>query len=213
MAPRVFVSYTHDSPRHKDEVLGFAEFLRGQGVEAVLDSWHTGVRQDWYAWAIREMTDADHVIVVASPKYREMGDGSGPNEQHKGVQSEAALLRDLLHGDRATWTAKVLPVVLPGHRTDEIPRFLSPATTSFFEVTAYTTDGAELLLRVLHRKPEHIAPAVGAAPDLPPRSGPAAAGPDARDPAEDGGSVQNVITGNVSGRVVQARDIQGGVHF
>lgn len=52
-APRVFISYAHDSPEHRDRVLGFASFLRSQGIEAVLDTWFTGDRQDWYAWAIR----------------------------------------------------------------------------------------------------------------------------------------------------------------
>jgi hypothetical protein len=32
----------------------------------VLDVWTADVRQDWYTWAIREMTTADFVIVVAS---------------------------------------------------------------------------------------------------------------------------------------------------
>src|SRR5436305_3620785 len=99
-APRVFISYAHDSPEHRDRVLGFASFLRSQGIEAVLDTWFTGDRQDWYAWAIKEMTEADYVLVIASRRYGLVGDGFGPSDLHKGVQSEAALLRDLVYGDR-----------------------------------------------------------------------------------------------------------------
>ncbi|MCP3964217.1 MAG: hypothetical protein GY719_40825 [bacterium] len=36
-APRVFLSYTHDSPEHVERVLGLANRLRGEGVDANLD--------------------------------------------------------------------------------------------------------------------------------------------------------------------------------
>jgi hypothetical protein len=173
-APRVFVSYAHESERHRNDVLAFATFLRSQGVDAVLDVWSADARHDWYAWALAEMTTAAHVIVVASPAYRAVGDGSGPADLHRGVQSEATLLRDLVYGDRSTWTAKVLPVLLPGHGLEEIPRFLSPHTTSRFTVAAYTVTGAEELLRVIHRSPGHVPPPVLLPPDLPPRPAPAA---------------------------------------
>ncbi|HEU5470935.1 MAG TPA: SEFIR domain-containing protein [Actinophytocola sp.] len=173
-APKVFVSYAHDSLAHQNDVLAFAHFLRGQGVDAVLDLWSADARHDWYAWALREMTSAAYVIVVASPAYRAVGDGSAPGDRHPGIQSEATLLRDLLHGDRPTWTAKVLPVLLPGHGIEEIPRFLSPYTATRFTVTACTTTGAEDLLRVIHRSPGHVRPPVLPAPDLPPRPVPAA---------------------------------------
>ena len=167
-APKVFVSYVHESRQHKDDVLAFAGFLRTQGVDTVLDMWSADTRRDWYAWAIREMTAAAYVVVVASPTYRAVGDGGGPADQHRGVQSEATLLRDLVHGDRVKWTPKVLPVLLPGHGIEEIPRFLSPYATSRYEVAAYTVTGAEDLLRVIHRRPGHVPPPVQAPPDLPP---------------------------------------------
>jgi hypothetical protein len=174
--PTVFVSYAHDSPEHQYQVLRFATFLRSQGIEAVLDIWFTGDRQDWYAWAIRRMTEADYVIVVASERYRQMGDGSGPNELHKGVQSEAALLRELVYGDRDHWLSKILPVVLLGHGVNEIPLFLQPNTASRYMVKALTLEGADLLLRVILRQPGHIPPPVAAQrPVLPIFSGPGAA--------------------------------------
>lgn len=157
-APKVFVSYAHDDTAHKCQVLDFATFLRRQGVEAVLDTWAADVRQDWYAWAIREMTEADHVIVVASPKYREMGDGLGPAELHRGLQSEAALLREHVHTDRLRWLPKVLPVLLPGHDVSEIPLFLQPATATRYRVTSCTPEGAEELLRVLLGQPVAVPP-------------------------------------------------------
>lgn len=162
------MSYVHESPQHRADVLAFAGFLRSKGVDAVLDVWADESRHDWSTWAIREMTHAAFVIVVASPTYREVGDGSGPPDRHHGARSEAALLRDLLHGERTTWTPRVLPVLLPGHDIDEVPRFLSPYSVSRYPVTEYTVDGAEDLLRVIHGKPGHVPPPIQEAPDLAP---------------------------------------------
>jgi hypothetical protein len=168
----VFVSYVQESRQHQHDVLAFASFLRGQGVDAVLDVWSADARHDWYAWAIREMTGAEYVIVVASPMYGTVGDGSGPADRYRGVQSEATLLRDLLHGDRATWMPRILPVLLPGHGIESIPLFLSPHTHSHFRVEAYTVVGAEALLRVIHGRPGHVPPPVLPPPELPSRSVP-----------------------------------------
>src|SRR5262245_45026323 len=150
---KVFVSYAHESDEHKAAVLAFATFLRDAGTAPVLDMWSAGARQDWYAWAIREMTTADFVLVVASPRYRTIGDGATPDTAHRGMQSEAARLRELVYAQRATWLPKILPVILPGHTIDEIPLFLQPHTASHFPVTSFDTAGAAELLRVLRGQP------------------------------------------------------------
>jgi hypothetical protein len=164
-APKVFVSYAHDSPEHRDQVRAFASFLRGQGVEAVLDTWAAaGQRRDWSSWAIKEMTGADFVVVIASHAYRLVGDGCGPPGIHRGAQSEAALLRDLVHGDRDHWLPKILPVLLAGHGIDEIPLFLQPHTASRYPVPTLTANAAADLLEVIRRQPEQVAPPVATQP-------------------------------------------------
>ena len=138
VAPKVFISYAHDSVAHQDQVLEFATFLHGMGIKAVLDTWAAGSRLDWYAWMIEQITEADYVIVVASPMYRRTGDGLGPERQHRGVQSEAALMRELVYGARPGWLPTILPVLLPGHGIDEIPLFLQPYSATRFGVRAFT---------------------------------------------------------------------------
>ncbi|HEX6356029.1 SEFIR domain-containing protein [Actinophytocola sp.] len=210
--PKVFVSYAHESDEHKAQVLAFATFLRKAGIEAVLDLWSTDARQDWYSWAIREMTDAEFVLVVASERYRATGDGSGPNTENRGVQSEAALLRELIYTDRATWLPKVLPVLLPGHTTGHIPLFLQPNTASHFPVTTFDTTGAEQLLRVILRQPGYIAPDVTAEQLLlPPHADGTTRHTPKQEPAVSG--VTNQINGTVSGTVIQAETINGNITF
>jgi len=170
--PKVFLSYTHDDEAHRKAVLDFATFLTEQGIDIVLDRWTSGRRQDWQAWATKNMTESDYVVVIASPGYRRMGDGNGPNDRNIGGQSEAALLRDLLQGDRNTWTQKILPVLLPGREVDAIPLFLQPHAADRYPVESLTVEGAEDLLRVLTRQPRHVRPPLGPRPVLLPRSGP-----------------------------------------
>ena len=169
MPKKAFVSYAHESAEHKNQVLALATLLRQNGVEAVLDVWAAEARIDWYAWAIKEMTEADYIVVVASEKYLRVADGT-PSPEHRGVQSEAALLRDLVWDDRGIWLPKILPVLLPGRQIKEIPRFLQPSTATRYEVNAFTQQGIEDLLRVILGQPSHIAPPVGEPPVLPARS-------------------------------------------
>jgi SEFIR domain len=148
-APRVFLSYAHDSDRHKAQVLQFCQLLRDNGIEANLDQYDTNDRRDWYSWMISQVSRADYVLVIASPRYRAVGDGNAPVDHNRGVQAEAALLRDLLYADHPTWTNKLLPVVLPGASIDHIPYFLQPFCASRYLITELSFNGIEDLLRVI----------------------------------------------------------------
>ncbi len=170
--PKVFVSYTHDSPEHCESVREFATFLRSrQGIDVVLDQWVSDRRQDWQAWATKNILESDFVIVVASEGYRRMGDGYGPDDRNLGGQAEAATLRDLLLGHRQDWTRKLLPVILPGHGVEEIPQFLQPRAADHYVIGSITPEGTDELLRHLTRQPRHLLPPLGEPPVLPPRSG------------------------------------------
>ncbi|MEU4249008.1 SEFIR domain-containing protein [Amycolatopsis sp. NPDC026612] len=166
-APSVFISYTHESAEHRDHVIEFAAFLHQQGIATVLDAWLEVERRDWYSWALRGITEADYVVVVASENYSSVSDGYGRN-RHGSVRSGADVLREMIHEDRERWLHKILPVLLPGHENAEIPVFLQPYSANFFAVTEFTVQGAEELLRVIHRRPPYVAPPVaGQPPELP----------------------------------------------
>jgi hypothetical protein len=45
--PRVFISYSHDSPEHKQRVLALSDRLRNDGIEAELDQYQTRPPQGW----------------------------------------------------------------------------------------------------------------------------------------------------------------------
>jgi hypothetical protein len=166
--PRVFVSYTHDDPSHKANVLAFCEFLVQSGVDVRLDQWNTSERRDWQLWATAEILNADFVIVVASPLCRLIGDGAVDHTTHRGMQSEMRTLRELYHSDPATWQRKMLPAVLPAYSVTDIPLFLRPWTADHYVVSSLDPQGAEDLLRALTGQAARKRPSLGPLTPYPP---------------------------------------------
>jgi hypothetical protein len=148
--PRIFVSYAHRPIRHKRQVHAFCRFLQAQGASIRLDELAGNDRRDWSLWAIQEIMAADYILVIASMAYRRQADGKSSPGGGDGVANEAAFLRDRLAYDRRGWQRRILPVILPGRRTEEIPLFLSPYSTSRYEITSFTPTGARSLLDALH---------------------------------------------------------------
>lgn len=164
--PQVFVSYAHESLAHKNDVMRFCEILRSQGVDVRVDEWEINLRRDWFVWMIDEIKNADHVVVIASPQYRVAGDGGAASDSHRGVQAESSILRDLLYGDRSAWTRKILPVILPGGSTTDIPLFLQPFTASYYQVAKINKPGVAELVGVItgQLQPRPLAGAMSPAP-------------------------------------------------
>ncbi|WP_410659426.1 SEFIR domain-containing protein [Amycolatopsis sp. lyj-112] len=154
--PRVFISYSHDSEDHKTLVRRFADFLAMKlGLEVHLDQWADGARIDWSRWAVRQLKAADYTLAVVSPQYKRRTDGQESPHIGRGSQFEGAILRDLLTGDIEEYTARILPVILPGRSIDDIPQFLSPYSATHFVVRHFTPDddGVAALVRAIRRQP------------------------------------------------------------
>ncbi|WP_439380075.1 SEFIR domain-containing protein [Amycolatopsis lexingtonensis] len=154
-APRVFVTYSHDSPQHKELVHRFASFLRaGIGLDVHLDSWYDNKRRDWSLWATENLEKADFILVIASPDYKRRADGTAMPHEGRGSQFEAAILRDYLTRDLRRETERVLPVVLPGRSIDEIPVFLNAYSTTRYQVDEFTREGvADLVAAITGQGP------------------------------------------------------------
>ncbi|MEV7038743.1 TIR domain-containing protein [Amycolatopsis sp. NPDC051061] len=204
--PVVFISYAWDSddPSHGQSVRRLWELLRSCGIDAQLDLDAAQQRQDWPLWMGRQIREADYVLVIASRAYRERAEGRSGPDQGRGVQWEARLIRDAFYADQHALN-RFIPVVFPGQSVDGVPDFLSPASSTVYTVRDFTVEGVEHLLRLLTDQPEIAQPPLGAVPVLPERPVPPAA-PAAREQPPASG-VRNVVTGNVSGIVIQAGNI------
>jgi selenocysteine lyase/cysteine desulfurase len=59
--PKVFISYSHDSPEHEDRVLGLANRLREDGIDAEIDQYEISPPQGWPSWYEQQIKSADFV--------------------------------------------------------------------------------------------------------------------------------------------------------
>ncbi len=72
--PKVFISYSHDSPAHADRVLALASRLRGDGVEAILDQFEEfGPPEGWPRWMSKHLRDVDFAVMVCTVRYYHSG--------------------------------------------------------------------------------------------------------------------------------------------
>lgn len=160
--PRVFVTYSHDDERHRDLVREFATFLRAEvGIDVRLDQWADDGRRDWSLWAIEQLAEADFVLVIASPDYQRRAEGTEVSHRGRGAQFEAAMIRDNLTQDLPRATRRILPVVLPGRRVEEIPSFLNAHSTTRYEIKEFTLAGVAELLVAFTGVPRFALPEIG----------------------------------------------------
>lgn len=162
--PSVFICYAHDTPRHKEYAMEFADLLVRNGVDVCMDQYESASRKGWDVWAFQNIKAADFIVVLASPICREAFDGEIDGREHPGIRSEARVVNELLHTRRDEWTPKVLPVVLPHELVDNIPRILQPWTTDHYEVDELSVEGIDELLRAMTGTPRHVRPPLGQLP-------------------------------------------------
>gem|GEM_PF-2895043 len=147
--PRVFVSYAHESPAHKQSVAELCALLHDHGVDVRVDVEGLHLRRNWNIWTNQQITDADFIIIVASPAYRAADLGALQPDVNRGVQSELDRIVDRMHANRVEWIPKILPVVLPGRSIDEIPLTFLPRIADYYLVEYFRPKGAASLLAVL----------------------------------------------------------------
>ncbi|GLZ41937.1 SEFIR domain-containing protein [Actinokineospora sp. NBRC 105648] len=146
-APKVVIAYARESEQHDTVVRLFATFLRVHlGLAVELDQWEEGRRRDKVLWATKHFSEADFILVIASPAYRRQAEGTAPPDEGRQAQFESAFITNLLVKNLRSGTAQILPVVLPGHTVDDIPAFLAPHSTTIFKVESFTQEGVSRLV-------------------------------------------------------------------
>jgi hypothetical protein len=155
--PRVFVSYSHDSPLHKEWVAGLCGRLRGKGIDVILDQWDTSLGCDLGHFMEHGLTTADRVLVICTPTYcKKANDGQG------GVGYEKIIVtQDLI---RNTHTNKFIPVIRVG---DVDPRDVVPICLGarlFIDLRDDDESAIDELVRDIHRQPAATKPPIGKSP-------------------------------------------------
>jgi peptidoglycan hydrolase-like protein with peptidoglycan-binding domain len=147
-APRVFISYSHDSDQHMERVLVLADRLRSDGVEAIIDQYVQSPAAGWPAWCAGEIRRANFVLMVCTETYRRRVDLEEEPGKGHGVLWEARLINQELY-DAGSVSAKFVPVLLAGGSPEHVPAPVRGMT--IYEVE--TEDGLERLCRLLLNQP------------------------------------------------------------
>jgi tetratricopeptide (TPR) repeat protein len=109
-SPRVFISYSHDSPEHREWVLSLSERLRKDGIETILDRYVNGTPEEgWPRWMMNSLDRASHVLVVCTETYYRRFRGNEDPSKGKGVDWEGALITTEIYNAKSK-TLKFVPV-------------------------------------------------------------------------------------------------------
>jgi hypothetical protein len=118
---RVFISYSHDSPEHAEQVLGLSARLRRDGVETILDQYENGTPdKGWPRWMLDQLDQADFVLLVCTETYYRRFRGHEEPGKGKGADWEGAVITQEIY-DARTVTTKFVPVLFDANAQSFIP--------------------------------------------------------------------------------------------
>ncbi len=130
----VFISYSHDSDEHREKVLGLAERLRQDGLNAQLDQYVEGTPEEgWPRWMLDRLDEAAFVLVVCTETYYHRFRGHEVPGKGRGADWEGALITQAIY-DAKSKTVKFVPVLLSANQKDFIPEPLREHT--HYELTS-----------------------------------------------------------------------------
>ena len=126
-SPRVFISYSHDSPEHQDRVLVLADRLRVEGVNASIDQYVQSPPEGWADWCETEIRKSDFVLMVCTETYlRRVNHEEEPGKGY-GVLWEARLIRQHLY-DQGSVSGKFVPVIFADGSSAHVPTLVKGAS-------------------------------------------------------------------------------------
>ncbi|MCY4556440.1 MAG: toll/interleukin-1 receptor domain-containing protein [Chloroflexi bacterium] len=165
MPKRVFLSYSHDSNAHKNWVLELATFLRGNGIDVILDRWDVEYGDDLAAFMESAITTSDRVIVICTDEYvRKANAGIGGVGYEKTICT-AEMLRDYMNRRR------FIPVVRNVAGEQKLPTFFGAALYSDLSNGQDNDKSRTDLVRAIYEVPR-TKPPLGLCPFVPEQSPP-----------------------------------------
>ena len=156
-APRVFVSYSHDSPAHKQWVASLATRLRGDGIDAVLDQWDLNLGDDVTQFMEAGVSGSDRVLVVCTDEYVRKADAGKGGVGYERLIVTAELVQNI-------GTNKFIPIIRNADPEHKTPRFLGTRLYIDFSDDSHFDEKIDQLNRELHKAPALTKPALGQNP-------------------------------------------------
>ncbi|MHB8523755.1 MAG: SEFIR domain-containing protein [Limisphaerales bacterium] len=161
--PKVFISYSHDSPDHRARVLALANRLRGNGIDCMIDQYIVVPPEGWPRWMDREICQAEFVLLVCTKTYFRRVMGEEQKGKGLGVRWEGRLIFQHIY-NAGTTNTKFIPILFESGTRAHVPTPLQ--STTFYAV--HTDEGYEDLYRRLTNQPRPVPPELGKLRGLPP---------------------------------------------
>lgn len=97
--PKVFISYSWDSPQHKEKVNSLvANNLIKNGIEVLIDSQYPLTPPGgWTSWMRKSLKESDFIIIIWTEDYLNKYEGNVPPEEGLGVKWESRLIMTNIH--------------------------------------------------------------------------------------------------------------------
>ena len=152
--PKVFISYSHDSDAHRQNILALSDRLRDEGIDCYIDQYINGAPpQGWQRWMEQQIEAADFVLVVCTDIYLKRFKGED-RLGGRGVNFEGALISQTLY-DNFQQNTKFYPLISDQGSIDHVPLILKSGSTYKFN------EEYESLYRVLTDQPRAEARPLG----------------------------------------------------
>lgn len=156
-APRVFVSYSHDSPEHKRWVAELSAKLRHDGIDVILDQWDLSLGDDITKFMEDGLSSSDRVILICTENYVRKADAGVGGVAYERMIVTAELVQNL-------GTQKFIPVIRQGGDKPILPKFLGARFYVNFSEGQNLDTEYENLLRELHKQSALTKPPLGKSP-------------------------------------------------
>jgi WD40 repeat protein/GTPase SAR1 family protein len=128
--PKLFISYSHDSPAHADRVLSLFNRLCSDGIDCMIDQYNPAPTSGWPLWMEEQIQSANFVLMVCTEIYYKRVHKKDDPDKGFGVCWEAGLIYTLLYKAKMENT-KFIPVIFDKNDQQYIPLPLQGSTYYF----------------------------------------------------------------------------------
>lgn len=156
--PKLFISYSHDSPEHRNWVISLAEKLMGHGIEVMLDLWELGPGDDIALFMERGLREADRVLMVCTPTYVSKAEAGRGGVGYEKTIMTAEYMKNVD-------SKRVIPIIRQ-QGTSSVPSFLGTKKYLDFSTDERAEFNFDELARELHGKPLYVKPKLGTVPNF-----------------------------------------------
>ncbi len=150
----VFISYSHDSEHHIQQVVDLGtKLIEWGGIDVVLDQWESSPEEGWTLWMEKQIKNTDFTLIICSSAYYDKVIHDTKAGVGKGVKWEGRMIRNLLYTSDSKGN-KFIPVLLDNGKPVHILTALKDSTHYY----AHTEEGFEKLYRFLTAQPDRKKP-------------------------------------------------------